>query len=226
MISNIFLDIETIPGETFMARQAMEAVRPPATYKKKESIDAWWQESGEAAKKAAMHSLGLHPAYCKIVALSWAINDKSPTTYYGDDEKATLEVFLEDLKSALGAEKCGYSYRLVGHNIVGFDLPVIYTRCMLNGINSPLLYNPREIKPWDTQKVFDTLYHLSGGNTKGWSLGNCSKLFGIPDKFPDADGSMVWESWRQGQHSGVADYCENDVEIVRHLFNCMRDYYL
>jgi len=226
MINNIFLDVETVPGNTFMVEQAMSAVRPPANYKKPESIAQWNEEQGEEARRNAVHALGMHPAFCQIVVLSWALDEEHPTTYQGNDEKAILEVWLDDLKDAL--EKCrnGFSYRLVGHNVVGFDLPVIWFRCMVHGINSPLLPNPRSIKPWETMKVFDTLYQLGGGNNKGYSLANMAKLLNIPDKFPDVDGSMVWDMWQKGMHNEVADYCEEDVRIVRHLFNAMREFYL
>jgi hypothetical protein len=226
MINNLFIDIETIPGNTFMVEKAISGVSPPANYKKPETIAQWQEEQGEAARKAAVHSLGMHPAFCQIVCLSWALDDNSPTTYHGEDEKALLSVWLDDLAESL--EKCrnGYSYRLIGHNVLGFDLPVIWFRCMVNGINSPLLLNPRTVKPWETLKAFDTLYQLGGGNNKGFSLANMAKLLKIPDKYPDIDGSMVWDMWQQGRHNEVADYCEEDVKIVRRLFNAMKEFYL
>jgi predicted PolB exonuclease-like 3'-5' exonuclease len=226
MINNVIIDLETIPGQTFYNQQVLDQVKPPASYKKPESIALWWEESGEYAKQQALHSVGLMPAYGQIVALSYALDENVPRVYFGEHERGILSCFWQDLKEDLSASRNPMSVRWVGHNITGFDLPYLFMRCMVHGLNDPLLPNPREMKPWDTMKVFDTLYQLAGTNTKGMGLANVCKLFGIESAMPDIDGSMVWQMWQDGEHSKVADYCEDDVRMTRELFYRIREYYL
>ena len=224
--TNIFLDIETIPGNTFMNTEVADTIKPPGNIKKVETLKAWEEETKPGAVESAVRALALHPAYCQIVALSWAIDSEDPQTYYGQDERAILDCFMADLRKALEAKNDGYAYRMVGHNITGFDLPVLITRCFVNGVSVAVLPIMQDCKPWYNQRTFDTLYQLSNGNFKGWSLGNCAKLLGLKDDYPHIDGSMVYDLWRGGFCQEVADYCEGDVRLVRQLFHRMADYYL
>jgi hypothetical protein len=94
----------------------------------------------------------------------------------------------------------------------------------VNKVNHPILLNPRTIKPWETQKAFDTLYQLAGTNTKGHNLGNMAKVFGIDDPFPDIDGSMIWQLWKEKKETLIEDYCASDVRITRELYKRIRDW--
>jgi len=216
--SKLFIDIETIPGGTFYEGQLVDAVKPPATHKKPETIAEWDKMVRPMKEYEARHQAGLMAPFCRIVALSWALEDQDPVTYYSNDEGKMLKQFFDELVPAVEAESNGFRLQWIGHNITGFDLNVLWWRCMANNVSSPLLVHPRTIKPWETDKVFDTLYQLAGTNTKGHSLSNMAKLFQLEDRAPDIDGSLVWDLWRDGEHKLVAEYCENDVQLVRQLY--------
>jgi len=224
MITNIFLDIETVPGDTFYQKQIAAAVLPPANYSKPETIAQWWETKGEQAKEDAVHATSLMPAYNRIVCLSWAVGDEDPTTFSGDSEEAILRCFFEDLAGQLEKTHNGWSYRVIGHNVIGFDLPCIWHACIRNNVGYSLLPHPRNIKPWETSKAVDTLYQLAGTDRKGMSLGNLAKLYGLNDAYPDIDGSMVWQMWKDGMETQVADYCAGDVRLVRALYYRIREF--
>lgn len=224
MITNIFLDIETVPGDTFYQKQIAASVMPPANYTKEEAIKNWWMTRGKQVKEEAVHATSLMPAYNRIVCLSWAIGDEDPTTFSGDSEEAILSCFFQDLGDQLSNQQCAYSMRVVGHNVTGFDLPCIWHACIRNNVGYSFLPHPRMIKPWDTNKVVDTLTMLAGRDFKGMSLGNLAKLYGLNDAHPDVDGSMVWQMWKDGMETQVADYCAGDVRLVRALYYRIRDF--
>jgi len=59
----IYIDVETIPGQIMGAKEAARAgVKPPANYKKPETIAAWWAEEGEAAVERAYRAQALDAA--------------------------------------------------------------------------------------------------------------------------------------------------------------------
>lgn len=224
MINNVYIDIETIPRDTFYKDEIAESVKPPANYSKPESIAQWWAEKGQQAKDDAVHSLGLMPAYNQIVSLSWAWDEECPTTYSGEHEAAILLCFIDDLSEKASKARNGYSMRFVGHNLIGFDLPCIWWACIRNDVPYSFLPHPRQIKPWETMKAVDTLYQLAGTERKGYSLANMAKLFGIPDPMPDMDGSKVWELYKQGKYREIGDYNQVDVEITRQLYRRIKQW--
>ena len=221
MINNCFLDIETIPAATFYQKEVVEAVKPPSTYSKPDSIAQWWETKGDQAKEDAVHATGLMPAYNRIVSLAWAWEDE-PVKVYSGAEAGILGAFFEDVAEKSAAAHNGYSMRWIGHNIVGFDLPCIWWAALRNHVNYAFLPNPRQVKPWDTMKVTDTLYQLAGTERKGMSLGNMAKLFGIEDPLSGIDGSMVWQMFRDGRIAEIEEYNCVDVEITRALYHRIR----
>lgn len=223
MISNCYLDIETVPAATFYQDMVAEAVKPPANYSKPESIDQWWETKGEQARMDAVHATGLMPAYNKIVSLAWAFEDGTPRVYSGA-ESSILEAFFLDVSRVLSDTRNGLSVRWIGHNIVGFDLPCIWWACIRNHVPYAFLPHPRVIKPWETTKVVDTLWMLAGTERKGMSLGNMAQLFGIEDRLPDMDGSKVWELYRYARISEIEAYNVADVEITRDLYHRIREW--
>ena len=222
-MTNLYFDLEVIPGCQWYQEQAAAAVRPPSNYRSEDAIEKWWKEVGQAAKLEAIHRTCFIPAYGQIVCIGWALDD-GPTEYLvGEDEAILLGRFFTHLEETLPNDRVKH-LRWIGHNISGFDIPYLRMRCILHGIKSD--YLPEHgIKPWDTSKVFDTLGMLAGRDTKGYSLGNMAKLFGIIDPMENLDGSMVWEMWKSGLHNAVGEYCANDVSITRSLYNRIKEFY-
>ena len=102
--SKLFIDIETIPGGTFYEGQLVDAVKPPATHKKPETIAEWDKMVRPMKEYEARHQAGLMAPYCRIVALSWALEDQAPVTYYSNDEGKMLKQFFDELVPAVEAE--------------------------------------------------------------------------------------------------------------------------
>jgi predicted PolB exonuclease-like 3'-5' exonuclease len=222
--NELYFDIETVPGCDWYMEEVAAKVTAPANYTKPESIKEWMATAGQKKMEDAKHSTGLIPIYGKIICIGFALNDAHPQTITGDNEKELLQAFFAHLKfQVLGMDNTKVKW--IGHNICGFDIPYLWTRCMVNEVDS-LFLPRRDNKPWETSKVFDTLYQVAGKDFKGHSLGNMAKLFGIKDKYPDVDGSMIWDMYREGLLDSISEYCINDVEITRQLYKRINPYVL
>jgi len=213
---DIFVDIETIPNQSpeYRAR-VRENIKPPAQYKKPESIAEWHANNADAETDAIVAKTSFDPAYGHICCIGWAVGDDGVQSYSMDkvsEEPAILEGFFHDIKEASGV----HMVRWIGHYISGFDLRFLLNRAIVLGVKlpSPLIL-PRDIKPW-SDNVFDTMTAWAGA--KGTiSQDNLARALGLNGK-GDFDGSMVAEAWANGEHEKIALYCRSDVETVRGIF--------
>jgi len=213
---DIFVDIETIPNQSPEYRAAVrESIKPPAQFKKPDSIAQWLVENAETATDEAIAKTSFDPAYGHICCIGWAVGD-APAQYYDmrrvEDEADMLGGFFYNVNEACGVHMAHW----IGHYISGFDLRFLLNRAIILGVRLPSkLILPRDIKPWGDQ-VFDTMTAWAGA--KGTiSQDNLAKALGLAGK-GDFDGSMVAEAWANGEHEKIAAYCRSDVETVRAIY--------
>lgn len=210
---NIYLDIETVPNQSPEYRaKVREGIKPPAQFKKQDSIDAWLAENAESATDEVIAKTSFDPAYGHIACIGWAVCDdatRSVSIENIEHEADFLNDFFDIVHSAAGV----HMVRWIGHYISGFDLRFLLNRAIVLGVKLPSsLILPRDIKPWSDQ-VFDTMTAWAGA--KGTiSQDNLAKALGLAGK-GDFDGSMVAEAWANGEHERISLYCRNDVETVR-----------
>ena len=101
-----------------------------------------------------------------------------------------------------------------------FDIRYIWQRCVILGVQVPSWW-PIDARPWDNEKVQDTMTAWAGhGNRIG--LDRLCKALGIPGKPDDIDGSKVWDAIRDGRIADVAAYCDGDVERLRAVHRRIR----
>lgn len=216
MMINIFVDIETIPNQSPEYRaKVREGIKPPAQFKKQDSIDAWMAENAESATDEIVAKTSFDPAYGYIACIGWAVGDSAPMSVSNktiDTEADNLATFFDAVKDASGV----HMVKWIGHYISGFDLRFLLNRAIVLDVKLPSsLTLPRDIKPWSDQ-VFDTMTAWVGA--KGTiSQDNLAKALGLAGK-GDFDGSMVAEAWAKGEHDKIASYCRNDVETVRAIY--------
>lgn len=213
---NIYLDIETIPSQSQEYRDEVRRnIKPPAKYKKPESIATWLSESGESAADEVIAKTSFDPALGHICCLSYAIEDEPVKYYDARDIKDEVNI-LKDFFGIL--PEIGLP-RFVGHYVAQFDLRFILCRAVVLGVEIPGLI-PRDPKPWD-DTVFDTMTAWAGA--KGSiSQDKLAKTLGFPGK-GDFDGSMVAKAWENGEYARIAEYCMDDVKTVRHIHKCFQE---
>jgi predicted PolB exonuclease-like 3'-5' exonuclease len=181
----------------------------------------WLRDSYEDNKDKTDEELyeykgALHPEFNRVLCVSFGrveIDDKGKInhtikTYKGDDEKEILEKTLKVFEKFINS-----GFKFTGHNIKGFDIPVLLKRSVINSLNIPKCLHLHHLKPWDFP-FLDTGEVWSFGSWKNGltSLDLLSTALGIPTPKEDMNGSMVSDAyWKEGKLDEIAEYCERDV---------------
>jgi hypothetical protein len=219
---NIYLDIETLPAQSKAVRDEFIAnVKPPATHKKPETIEAWLLENRESEGDAAWRKTSFDGAQGHVCVIGWAIDDEpARELHISGVQDMAQEILLLAAFSAEIDKVCqarpNERPRFIGHNLVEFDLKFLFQRSVvLNVKPSPQI--PFNCKPWGDE-VYDTM--LKWGSQRGGSLDKISKACGLKGK-GDIDGSMVWDYVQAGRIVDVANYCKDDINMTRALYKRM-----
>lgn len=130
------------------------------------------------------------------------------------NEKRALQEFVNFMKD-FDAD-CD---ELVGHNILGFDLPFIFQRCLAHSI---------QVRPWvnlgeyNVRGVFDTMHRWWLGAKRQVSLDDIAWALGIESsKTAEVEGSKVFDLYQAGKLDVIRDYNLNDVRVTRKVYERM-----
>ncbi len=187
-----------------------------------------------AAEEERVYQLGaLHATSGRVLSIAmhvgpipgFEISGLSPAEsehVFGIDEKSmeraeeqTLQDFLS-LMSDFDAE----TDEIVGHNVIGFDLPFIFQRCLAHCIPTPLFVNLGE---YHVRGVFDTMRHWWLGDRRSRaSLDDIAWALGIESsKTADIEGSRVFKLYQAGKLAEIREYNLNDVRVTRKVYERM-----
>ena len=127
------------------------------------------------------------------------------------DEAQALRDFL-----ALMSDYDSECDMVVGHNVVGFDLPFIFQRCLVNNIAVKPFVDLSEFR---VLGVYDTMraWWLGGRNRVAlddlaWAMGFESS------KTSEVEGSRVFELYQAGKLAEIREYNLNDVRVTRKVY--------
>lgn len=218
---NLFLDIETLPTDRQDVRELLASkVTHPGTISKAETIAKWNEESRPAAIEEAVSKTGLDGTFGRVCVIGWAVDDgKVETLQSANDEESLLRAFADRVNTGFPPfETC-----VIGHNVSGFDLRFLVQRFIVNSIRPPsVISRAAQAKPWESEKVFDTMVQWSGAGSKpGGSLEKLCMALSIQSPKGDIDGSKVAAAVAAGRIDDVADYCARDVEATRKVWRRM-----
>ncbi len=131
-----------------------------------------------------------------------------------EDEKRALTGFLDLLKD-FDADMD----EIVGHNILGFDLPFIFQRCLVNNIRvRPFI----DLSEFHVRGVFDTMHHWWLGSKRLISLDDIAWALGIESsKTAEAEGSKVFDMYQADKLAEIREYNLNDVRLTRKVYERM-----
>jgi 3'-5' exonuclease len=108
---------------------------------------------------------------------------------------------------------------LVGHNLIGFDLPFIFQRCLVNGIAARPFVN---LSDYTVRGVFDTMHRWWLGARRHVSLDDIAWALGIESsKTDEVEGSKVFELYQAGKLGKIREYNLNDVRLTRKVYERM-----
>lgn len=225
---NIYLDIETIPGQSPRLKTDIAAtIKPPGSMKKAETIAKWEAETKPDAIEAAWRKFSFDGDRGEIVSIAWAVDEEPVQCAWrgiaaGDantvSESELIETFFAAVLAAQHARR-NLPAVYVGHNVRDFDLRFLFQRSVMLRMY-PTVALPYDARP-GSDRIFDTMEAWAGWRGR-ISLDRLCKAFDIPTKGSelggeDIDGSMVWDYIAAGRAREVAEYCKADVERVREV---------
>lgn len=221
---NIFLDVETLPSLSPDARAlAAQGVKPPGSYKKPESIAAWWKDEGVAAIEEAFRRQALDAASGELCAVGFASDDNEPVSLVralDEFEPAFILRALDAIQALVdtGSQTGPDGQRwpdepfFICHNSP-FDLGFLLRRCWVHGIRPPFRIPGPSAR--DGKDYGDTMTLWAGyRNTIG--LDRLCRALGVKSpKDGGMDGSQVFDRWQVGDLDNIARYNAADVAAVR-----------
>lgn len=237
---NLFLDIETLPTDWTDAinyitagvaddlAAAMAEVTAPGNYKDEAKIAEYIaaKQSGLKAdhEKTVAEKIartGLDGAFGRVCVIGWALDDDSVSFIKdADNEARVLIEFAECLRDSISTTEA-FNTCVIGHNVSSFDLRFLTQRYIVNGIRPPtVISRAAQAKPWEQEKVFDTMVQWAGVGQRV-SLDKLCVALEIPSPKGDITGATVAAAVAAGRIDDVAAYCCRDVEAVRAIYRRM-----
>lgn len=208
----LFLDIETVTRDDAKER-LVSKVTCPGNTTTPDGIAKWEATKRPEAEDKAFRDGALSALYGEIVCIGNCDDVASPYVYnvrdYPDEKKMLTCYLIEHHKEP----------RLfIGHNIAGFDIPYIWRRCKILGVELPQWWPSPNQPEWKCDNVFDTM-SVWCGNKRGdfvslkelcWALGiECSD---------ESTGADVHDLHRAGQMDLIVEHCRSDVALVREVY--------
>lgn len=202
---NVYLDIETMPGE----KPSLESIVPDARLKDEEKIKA------DKIKKhdSVWRKQSLDPLVGEVFCVGLATNNEEPFVIVGSTERETMEMFEDELQK--------YSFpRIISHNGFGFDYVWLFYKGLKYGLSN--IVATFGVKDRDT--LLDTMVMMKGTDYKAMiSLDNMCRLLGFPAK-DGITGADVFDLLQAGKGHEVCEYCKNDVAVLRKAYNILSSY--
>lgn len=212
----LFIDIETV-GITSNYEELNERLKTQWARKA-----SFLKRDEEVSDEELFNTrAGIYAEFGKIVAIGvgYFINKNDTLEFrvkslFDDDEAQLLESFKELLRKINNDNLI-----LCAHNGREFDFPYISRRMLINGIPLPSVLNLAGKKPWEIQHL-DTMDLWKFGDYKHYtSLELLASVFDIESSKTGLDGSMVNETYHQGDGlEKIAEYCVEDVVVLGQIF--------
>lgn len=201
-MKHIVFDIETIPQDEARLLALAPEFNAPANLKDPEKIAA------AIARKRAdyLADAALNWKTAEVVLIG-AGDDTGIESLTAGTEKELVGNFLTLLGEALGD-----GVAVGGHNVKGFDLPLLVNRARVHGLRVPgTVLSFWKGRPQWGENIFDTLEVLAFGRQyEGNGVDDVARVFGLPPKLGHGgDFPVLWRTDR----AGALAYNRRDVEI-------------
>ena len=222
----IYFDVETIPSQAPDARDLVRAtIKPPATHKKPETIQKWWDEDAPAAIEEGYRKQALDATSGELISIAWCSDTsevKTATRAPGEPEVELLDEFFSGVTELLHAEAVaaadGRRYPsdpyFVAHN-AGFDIGFVWRRSIILGLPAPFRLPGPTAR--DGKDYGCTMLTWAGHRSTVSLVRLCAAL-GIQSPKGDLDGSKVFDAWLAGEVDRIATYNTADTATVRSIW--------
>ena len=213
----LFLDIETVGIEPDW--DSLKKNRESLSFQFEHYFDWFQKRFPEDADKGVaqmfVNRAALVPEFSRIACVSVAfVTDKGETkmqSFSDPDEKKLLKD-VQKLLHRIG----NLGFYLCGHNVKGFDIPVLAKRMIMNGILPPKILPGHDTKPWEIKALDTKELWQYGGYGSIASLELMCVCMGVESsKNMEVTGNKVHEAyWVKKDIKGIVEYCEKDVLVL------------
>jgi len=226
------IDIETIPLRAYRDRAAHRLKRSLERGRMSEEQQQRYFEDQTAEEERAYGSGSLAATSGRILSIAVHIGPVVGVQAEGSEQKASEHVFGIDPDGQEESEE--QSLRgflalmsdfdpdideIVGHNVIGFDLPFIFQRCLVNGIRVRPFVNLAE---FNVRGVYDTMHRWWLGSKNRVALDDIVWALGMESsKTDEVEGSRVFELYQAGRLAEIREYNLNDVRVTRKVYERM-----
>lgn len=221
-MKRIFLDIETLPTEE-ANREFVENKTRGKFLKKGEDIE---NAKLDFLIETAFKETALRGSLGRLLCVGLIVEEDGKLLHqgvFGQDrethefhlnESRTLTQFWNFLKRLRFNP---YRDLIIGHNVLGFDLPFLYQRSMIFSVNPSF---ELEFNPYRSQPVYDTMRQWAKLNPREFiSLEELALAFALEcPKNGSVNGENMLEAYMQGRHKEIREYCMADVDCTRQLY--------
>jgi predicted PolB exonuclease-like 3'-5' exonuclease len=235
---NLYIDIETIPAQRpdliaeIRASQeaklndAIASLSAPGNYGA-EAAAKYIANKAEAMRASfdadvdeAYRKTGLDGSFGQICVIGLAVDSGPIITVHSLDESDVLRRYNTILSSMI-QEHEQFNVCVIGHNVALFDLRFLMHRHIVNRIKPHFItVRSASAKPWESDKVYDTMIQWAGTGSKV-SLDKLCKALSIDSPKSDITGATVWDAVKAGRLEDVAEYCGHDVDATRQVHQRM-----
>jgi len=220
----IVIDLETYRTNNGAAIERITAEvlakRPANNVKKGLKLEWDTEEAREARVQDALDKTALDPLLCQVLCAGVKVDD-SETRGVWEGGAASAEL-IELLDEAAGPDTVW-----VGHNVRGFDLPVLLSWWLREQCVPPEHF-PRFCGRHWRGRIYDTMLQTPSANPLGFiGLEAACEAYRIEtpkriewDGSP-LDGSRVGAAYEAGAHDRILEYCTADVEATYELYQAL-----
>ncbi|MEK6321437.1 MAG: ribonuclease H-like domain-containing protein [Acidobacteriota bacterium] len=226
------IDIETIPVLAFKERAAQRLNRAMNLGKMNEEQQERYFEDQAAEEERAYRSGSLAATSGRVLSIAVHIGTVAGVEIEGVEQGESEDVLGIDAEGQEQSEQQALTDflalmrsfdpdidEIVGHNVIGFDLPFIFQRCLVNNIRFRSFVNLSE---FNVRGVYDTMHRWWLGAKNRVALDDIAWALGIESsKTDEIDGSRVFELYQAGRLGEIREYNLNDVRVTRKVYERM-----
>jgi uncharacterized protein YprB with RNaseH-like and TPR domain len=213
----LFLDIETVGIEPDW--DSLKKNRESLSFQFEHYFDWFQKRFPEDADKPVgqmfVNRAALVPEFARIACVSVAfVTEKGETRMqsFSDVDEKKLLIEVQKLLKKIGE----LGFFLCGHNVKGFDIPMLAKRMIMNGILPPKILPGHDTKPWEVRALDTKEFWQYGGYGSIASLELMCVCLGVESsKTMEVTGNKVHDAfWVKKDIEGIVKYCEKDVSVL------------
>lgn len=213
----LFIDIETVGIQPEW--ESLENNRPELAFQFRNYFD-WFQkrfpeDADKGVEQMFVNRSALVPEFARIACVSVAfVTEKGETKIQSFSNENEKDLLIEVQKLLRRVGELGFF--LCGHNVKGFDIPMLAKRMIMNGLLPPKILPGHDTKPWEIKALDTKELWQYGGYGSIASLELMCVCMGVESsKNMEVTGNKVHDAfWVKKDIVGIVKYCEKDVLVL------------